>query len=140
MHLRSSLIAGAIAGLLAGLAFAALHALIIVPIWDRMLMGLAFGAGAGITDAIAVLLAVSGGVAVAWLRARRVRSAVAMSLAALCLTLAMGGPVPVARSVRAAEIYLAVLVASLFAGVVLGALEPRLRRPSASIFGAGDRK
>lgn len=188
MNLRSSLIAGAIAGLLAGLLFAALRALIIVPIWSRMIMGLAFGVGAGmaagwayaefrppdsnvrrgvtfgfllflavlpvtmtdaalrsvgvtqqhrdLADAISVVLAVLGGVVVGWVRTQRVRPAVAMGAAALCLTLAMGGAVPAARSVRAVEIYLAVLVASLFAGTVLGALEPRLQRLSASIFGA----
>ncbi len=43
------MLAGAIAGLGAGLVFATAHALLIVPIWDRMIGGLAFGvlAGAG---------------------------------------------------------------------------------------------
>jgi hypothetical protein len=41
------MLAGAIAGLGAGLVFATAHALLIVPIWDRMLGGLAFGALAG---------------------------------------------------------------------------------------------
>lgn len=43
------MLAGAIAGLSAGLVFATAHALLIVPIWDRMTGGLAFGvlAGAG---------------------------------------------------------------------------------------------
>lgn len=43
------MLAGAIAGLSAGLVFATAHAMLIVPIWDRMMGGLAFGvlAGAG---------------------------------------------------------------------------------------------
>jgi hypothetical protein len=80
-----------------------------------------------ITDAIAVVLAVLGGVTVAWIRTRRLRSIVAMGAASLCLTMAMGGPVPVGRSVRVVEIFLAVFAASILAGTVLGALEPKLR-------------
>lgn len=41
------MLAGAIAGLSAGLVFATAHAILIVPIWDRMMGGLAFGALAG---------------------------------------------------------------------------------------------
>jgi hypothetical protein len=186
---RSSLLAGAVSGLLAGLLFATLHAFIIVPIWNRMMMGLAFGTVAGIAagwayaelepqaasqrrgltfglllfvavvpvtivdatlrsigftqqhrdlaDAISVALAVAGGATIAWLRAKRVRPSVAMGVAALSLTLAMGGPVPAMRNARAAEIYLAVAAAALFGGVMLAFLEPRVRQLSASIFGAG---
>lgn len=47
MTTRASVFAGAAAGLLGALLFAALHALIIVPIWDRMAMGLVFGVCAG---------------------------------------------------------------------------------------------
>ena len=49
VRLRAALLAGAIAGLGAGLVFATAHAVLIVPIWDRMIGGLAFGvlAGAG---------------------------------------------------------------------------------------------
>ena len=42
-----AMLAGAIAGLGAGLVFATAHALLIVPIWDRMVGGLAFGVLAG---------------------------------------------------------------------------------------------
>ena len=188
MNRRSSLVAGAVSGLLAGLLFATLHAIIIVPIWNRMMMGLVFGIGAGmaagwayaeiephesnprrgltfglllfvavvpvtlvdatlrdigftqqhrdLADAISVAVAVAGGAALGWFRARRVRPAIAMGAAALSLTLAMGGPVPAARNVRAAEIFLAVLVASVFGGILLAVLEPHVRRLSASIFGA----
>jgi hypothetical protein len=46
-RIREAVIAGAIGGVGAGLVFAALHAFIIVPIWDRMMGGLVFGALAG---------------------------------------------------------------------------------------------
>jgi len=39
--------AGALSGVAGGLLFATLHAIIIVPIWDRMTWGLVFGAIAG---------------------------------------------------------------------------------------------
>ena len=47
VRLRAAMLAGAIAGLSGGLAFATAHALLIVPIWDRMMGGLAFGVLAG---------------------------------------------------------------------------------------------
>ena len=47
--IRRALIAGFVSGLLGALAFAAAHAVIIVPIWTRMGSGLAFGALAGAT-------------------------------------------------------------------------------------------
>jgi hypothetical protein len=46
---REAVIAGAFAGLAAGLVFATLHAFIIVPIWDRMFGGLF---GAALTGAV----------------------------------------------------------------------------------------
>ena len=50
-QLPEVMIAGAIGGVLAGLTFAVAHAFIIVPIWDRMMGGLAFGAIAGAVGA-----------------------------------------------------------------------------------------
>lgn len=47
VRLRAAMLAGAVAGLGAGLVFATAHALLIVPIWDRMMGGLAFGVLAG---------------------------------------------------------------------------------------------
>ena len=84
------------------------------------------------TDAIAIVLAVAGGVAVGWLRRRTWHATVACAVAAVVLTLAMGGPVPVGRSVRAVEILFAVLVAALIGGAIVGMLEPRLRRARAT--------
>jgi hypothetical protein len=192
--IRSSLIAGALAGLAAGLLFALLHAFIIVPIWDRMIVGLLFGMGAGtaagwayaelsgtapvsyspvrlgfnfgvlmflavlpvtltdvvlratgmverhrdVTDAITVVLAILAGATAGWVRARRVRPTIAMATATLFLTMAMGGPVPVGRSMRVVEIYLAVFAAALLAGTILGALEPKVRGFHDSRGAAGD--
>jgi hypothetical protein len=47
VRLRMAILVGALAGVGAGLVFATAHAFIIVPIWDRMLGGLAFAATAG---------------------------------------------------------------------------------------------
>ena len=47
VRLRAALLAGAAAGLGAGLVFATAHAILIVPIWNRMMGGLTFGALAG---------------------------------------------------------------------------------------------
>jgi len=182
---RAAIVSGAIAGLAAGLTFAAAHAMIITPIWNRMIGGLVFGVLAGaaagwafgemwrderttvrsgllfgfmlwlavvpvtltnaalrstgfayehrdVTDAIAIVLAVAGGLALGWLRAHRLRATIACAAAALVVTMAMGGPVPVGRSVRAVEILFAVLAACLLGGAVVGLLTPsveaRLRR------------
>jgi hypothetical protein len=47
VRLRMAILAGALVGVGAGLVFATAHAFIIVPIWDRMLGGLAWAAMAG---------------------------------------------------------------------------------------------
>ena len=47
VRLRVAMLVGACAGVGAGLVFATAHALLIVPIWNRMAGGLAFGALAG---------------------------------------------------------------------------------------------
>jgi hypothetical protein len=176
---RSAIGAGALAGLTAGLVFAGAHAMIITPIWNRMIGGLLFGVIAGAaagwaygevqpestlrsglmfgallwlsvvpvtltnarlrstgfarahemsTDAIAVALAIAGGAALGWIRTRRSRAMFAYAVAAVVVTMAMGGPVPVGNSVRAVEILFAVLVASLIGGGAVGVLEPYVRR------------
>ena len=48
MPLRLALIAGSVSGLAAGLVFATAHALLIVPIWNRMAFGLTSAAVAGL--------------------------------------------------------------------------------------------
>jgi len=122
-----------------GLTFGLLLFVAVLPVTmaDAVLRGMDFTQQhRNLADALSVAIAVAGGAAIGWLRAKRVRPAIAMGAAALSLTLAMGGPVPAARNVRAAEIFLAVLVASLFGGILLAVLEPHVRRLLASIFGA----
>lgn len=164
------------------LLFATLHAIIIVPIWDRMTSGLIFGAIAGagagwafaewypaavrartksnvgigarfgallwvavapvtgadaflravglapryelLAVAVAVLLALAGGGALGWLVTRRFRGGLAGAVAGLLLTLAMSGPVPVGRSSRALNIFLAVLPAAVLGGLALSLFSP----------------
>ena len=148
----SSVAAGAAAGLAAGLAFATAHAFIITPVWNRMIGGLVLGvvAGAaagwsygelrprdapstlrsGLAFGLLLWLAVVP-VTLAWLRGRAVRAMTACALAAVFVTFAMGGPVPVGRGVRAVEILFGVLAASLVGGAVVGMLAPRLERQAA---------
>ena len=68
-----------------------------------------------LTDIVAVLLALAGG----WMLGHSIgcthRAAVWGALATLLLTCAMGGPVPIARDVRAFGIWLAVLPACVVA-------------------------
>ena len=164
--------------------FAALHAMIIVPIWDRMTSGLIFGAMAGagagwafaefypeavrtramrsvvigarfgvtlwlvvtpVTAAdvflravgiapryelfavgVALTLAVTAGGTFGWVITHRVRGALAGAVAALLLVFAMAGPVPVGRSMRAFNIFLAVLPAALLGGTALGLFSPSI--------------
>ena len=46
-EIAAAVVTGALSGVGGGLVFAALHAVIIIPIWDRMTSGLVFGAIAG---------------------------------------------------------------------------------------------
>jgi len=188
-RIREAVIAGALGGIAAGLVFAILHAFIIVPIWDRMMGGLVFGALAGavagwayaelypeqldvtqsmvtgakyggllwlavtpvsLVDAVlraigflpryelvgvasAVLLAVASGALWGWYRTRRKLGLVACAAATLALTMAMGGPVPIGRSLWAFGIFLAVLPASIVAGSILGASVALTRRRAPAI-------
>ena len=156
------LFAGVATGLASALAFAIVHAILIVQIWTQMLNGLPFAiltgiamawamdataaargpltlAGAGrfgsalwltlapatalenglrlaarhIPEsagvAAAVSLAVVSGGCVGWFVARRRSGVLAWAGVSLALTLAMGGPIPVANSTRAAWLYAAFL-------------------------------
>jgi hypothetical protein len=192
--LRRNLIAGALAGLCGGIAFALAHAIVIVPIWDRSAFGLFSGALAGtvggwayselafdparsneerglwthvgagarfgallwvavvpvtlgdvllralgvapryelVAVGVAVALAIGSGALLGWRRVRTRRAAIAGASATLLLTIAMAGPVPVGRSLRALTIFLAVLPGAVVAGAILGALSWSLRRTGAS--------
>jgi hypothetical protein len=180
----AGILAGALSGVAGALLFATLHAFIIVPIWDRMTSGLAWGALAGagagwafaecypeairtrtnrgvgigarfgaflwlavtpVTGAdaslraaglasgdelfavvVAVVLGVAGGAALGWLITRRFRGALAGAAAGLLLTIAMAGPVPVGRSTRAFNIFLAVFPAAVLGGIAVSLLAPSI--------------
>jgi hypothetical protein len=78
--------------------------------------------------AVAVVLAVAAGAVWGWRRTGRKRAMAASAAATLGLTMAMGGPVPIAKNVWAFGIFLAVLPASTVAGAILGASVALLRR------------
>ena len=171
------LLGGLLSGLVGALLFAAAHAVLIVPIWDRMGSGLVFGALAGaaggwalaelypahvalppreaawigarfgailwllvapvtaadallravgiaprlelVAVGVALVLAIGAGAAFGGYRARTARAIISGAAATLALTIAMAGPVPVARSPRAFGIFVAVLPAAAIAGGLL---------------------
>ena len=82
----------------------------------------------GWADTISFVLAIAGGAVLGVLRGASRRAIVAGAAAVLAITMAMGGPVPVGRSVRALEILFAVLAACVIGGVTVAYLEPRLRQ------------
>jgi hypothetical protein len=166
----------------AGLVFAAAHALLIVPIWNRMAFGLTSAGAAGLAAgwafvelgfdptsanqppswgasaaaglrfgallwlavvpvtladtalrlagvaprfellavAVAIGLAISGGLLLGSWRAGTRRAMIAGATATLFLTLAMAGPVPLPNGRRAVAIFLSVLPACMTAGLILG--------------------
>ena len=92
------------------LADALLRLLQIAPRHELVLVGVALG------------LALTGGALLGWQRMHTRRAAVVGASATLVLTLAMGGPVPVGRSIRALGIFVAVLPAAVVAGAFLAGL------------------
>jgi hypothetical protein len=74
---------------------------------------------------VAVAIAIGAGVLFGARFGRSVRAMVAGGVATLLLTMAMGGPVPLPNGRRAVAIFLAVLPASMIAGLLLGALARR---------------
>lgn len=183
-EILSAILAGAFSGVAGALLFATLHAIIIVPIWDRMTSGLIFGAIAGagagwafadwypsairtrtkrsvgtgarfgallwlavtpvtgadallravgmapryelLAVAVAIVLAIAGAGALGWLITRRFRGAFAGAVAGILLVIAMAGPVPVGRSIRAFKIFLAVFPAAVLGGIALSLLSPSI--------------
>jgi len=180
----AAILAGALSGVTGALLFATAHAIIIVPIWDRMTSGLIFGAIAGagagwafaecypatihtrtkrsvgigarfgallwlavtpvtgadaflravglapryelLAVAVALVLALAGGGALGWQITHRFRGALAGAVAGLLLIVAMAGPVPVGRSTRALNIFLAVFPAAVLGGIALGFFSPSI--------------
>jgi hypothetical protein len=78
--------------------------------------------------AVAVALAVIGGSTLGWLLTHNRRAAIACAVAGLLLVVSMAGPVPVGRSPRARNIFLAVLPAAILGGAALGLLAPLIHR------------
>lgn len=74
--------------------------------------------------AIAVVLGLAGGGLLAWQITHRFRAALAGAVAGVLLIVAMAGPVPVGRSQRALNIFLAVLPAAVLGGTALGLFSP----------------
>lgn len=68
---------------------------------------------------VALVLAISAGLAFGWHRTHRWRGMIAGAAATMALTVAMAGPVPVGRSPRAFGIFLAVLPAAMLGGTLL---------------------
>lgn len=75
---------------------------------------------------IAVAVAIAGGAALGWLITRRFRGGLAGAAAGLLLTIAMAGPVPVGRSLRAFHIFLAVFPAAVLGGIALSLFSPSI--------------
>ncbi|HSJ65856.1 MAG TPA: hypothetical protein VK922_18385 [Gemmatimonadaceae bacterium] len=179
-------LAGLLSGVVGALCFAALHAVLIVPIWDRMTSGLAFGALAGaaagwalaelepghadlhpraaaalglrfgallwllvapvsLADAtlrlfglaprfellavgVALVLAPGAGWIFGRVRTGRRRGGLAGAAATLALTVAMAGPVPIGKSLRALGIFFAVLPAAALGGVALALVSRAFHR------------
>jgi len=107
------------------LADALLRALGLAPRYELLAVG------------VAVALALTSGALLGWRLVRSRRAAVAGAAATMLLTIAMAGPVPVARSARALAIFLAVLPVAAVGGATLVALSSWLER--AGLFVAAQR-
>ena len=98
------------------LADALLRALDIAPRYELVAVG------------VAVALALGSGALLGWRRVQTRRGTIAGASATMVLTMAMAGPVPVGRNLRALGIFLAVLPAAVVAGVILAGLSWSLSR------------
>lgn len=150
-RMTSGLVFGAIAGAAAGWAFAECYPDAIRTRTSRGVgIGARFGAflwlavapvtgadaslrAAGLASGdelfavvVAVVLALVGGAGLGWLITRRFRGALAGAAAGLLITIAMAGPVPVGRSSRAFNIFLAVLPAAVLGGIAVSLLSPSI--------------
>lgn len=77
---------------------------------------------------VALVFALGSGAVFGWYRTHRRAGMVSGASATLMLTIAMAGPVPVGRSVRAFGIFLAVLPATMLAGGMLALIARQLHR------------
>jgi hypothetical protein len=85
----------------------------------------------GFPDQIAaVILAVASGTAAGWFLTRDRRASFAFAVAALLLTAASAGPLPVAQSVRGAWLSLAIAPVCLVSGAVIAAVHAQFSSPN----------
>ncbi len=113
-----------------GARFGALLWLLVAPVSgvDAILRSLGVAARHELLEVVTALaIAIGAGAAAGWRRTHRWRATIALALATTMLTVAMAGPVPIARSPRALGIFIAVLPAAMIAGAVL-ALMPTVQR------------
>ena len=78
--------------------------------------------------ALAVALAIASGAASGWLLTRRRDASLAFAVATVTMTLAAGGPLPVAQSVRGLWLSLAFVPICLAGGIVVAALHAHFSR------------
>jgi hypothetical protein len=128
---RTSIERGVWTSLASGARFGALLWLAVVPVTlaDALLRLLGVAPRYELVAVgVAVVLGLSGGAVLGWRLVRRRRAAIAGALATMLLTVAMAGPAPVGRSLRALGIFLAVLPAAVGGGVMLAGLSWSLGR------------
>lgn len=118
-------------GILNGVLFGALLWISIAPVTGADALLRLFGLAPRyelLAVAVAVVLAVIGGATLGWLLTHKRRATIAVAVAALLLVVSMAGPVPVGRSPRARNIFLAVLPAAILGGAALGLFAPAIYR------------
>lgn len=150
-RMTSGLVFGALAGAGAGLAFAELFSEGgLSSSLRRMQRGALFGAllwvivaPVSIADAVlrytgiaprmellavgvAVVLAVTVGGILGWVRTHNRRGVIVGAVATMLLVMAMAGPVPIGRGGRAVGIFLAVLPAAIIGGALMALVTPLL--------------
>jgi hypothetical protein len=122
---------GVLPQLAAGATFGGLLWLAVTPVTiaDALLRALGVAPRYEILEiCMAIALAIAGGLLLGWYRRQSRRAALAAASATTLLAVAMAGPVPIGRSLRAAGIFLAVLPAALLGGTVVAALSWSFRR------------
>jgi hypothetical protein len=124
-------------GALAGARFGALLWLAAAPVTavDAVLRALGLTSRYEVLAVvIALVIAISDGLLLGWVTTHRRLGAIAGAAAVLLLVVAMAGPVPIGRSARAVNIFLAVLPIAVLAGLALTLLAPwiyaRISRPA----------
>ena len=125
MSINRVLVEGSIAGCVGALAFAAVHAVLIVPIWRRVPGGLLQAVPAGVHAADwpgaigSLAIAVAAGWGAAWALTHEHRASRAMAIATAVLTIGASGPIPVVNGPRAAWLFVGFLPICVLAGATV---------------------